>query len=97
MNLASNNAFLLSVLISFLVPCHAWAQGSLEDYDRADELRKRFSGKVFRDNIKPRWIGDARFWYEVKTGKEAAEKVEGARAAVLKTAAEARAVKVRAR
>ncbi len=73
MNLASNNAFLLSVLISFLVPCHAWAQGSLEDYDRADELRKRFSGKVFRDNIKPRWIGDARFWYEVKTGKEASE------------------------
>ncbi|MDB2347503.1 hypothetical protein N9V84_06370, partial [Verrucomicrobiales bacterium] len=46
-------------------------------YDRADELRKRFSGKVFRDNIKPRWIGDARFWYEVKTGKEASEFLRG--------------------
>jgi len=45
------------------------AQGSKEDYQRADELGKRFSGKVFRDRVDPQWIEDTgQFWYRVRTG-----------------------------
>jgi dipeptidyl aminopeptidase/acylaminoacyl peptidase len=38
--------------------------GSHEAYERANALRDRISGKVYRDDVRPRWIGDgARFWY----------------------------------
>ncbi len=43
--------------------------GSLKDYERAQNLRSRFSGKVYRDHIEAQWMeGDAYFWYRVVTG-----------------------------
>jgi len=32
----------------------AAAQGARADYDRAAALRERFSGKVFRESVRPR-------------------------------------------
>src|SRR5437764_1327687 len=50
------------------------AQGSREDYERAANLSRQFSGKVFRDRIETHWLtGDTSFWYEVKTGRDTSE------------------------
>ena len=45
------------------------AQGTRADYRRSAELRKRFSGKVFRDRIRLKWFADDRGgWYRVDLG-----------------------------
>ncbi len=45
------------------------AQGTSADYRRAAGLRERMQGKVFRDEVRPNWLGDGRhFWYRVETG-----------------------------
>ncbi|MDA7888604.1 prolyl oligopeptidase family serine peptidase [Akkermansiaceae bacterium] len=55
------------ILLLFSLP--ALAQGSKEDYERAADLGKRFSGKVFRDRVDPHWIeGTEQFWYRIRTG-----------------------------
>ncbi|MEM7383814.1 MAG: prolyl oligopeptidase family serine peptidase [Verrucomicrobiota bacterium] len=47
------------------------ADGSKQAYERADDLGRRTSGKVFRDRVEPRWIGESsRFWYRVRTGPD---------------------------
>jgi len=47
----------------------AAAQGARADYDRAAALRERFSGKVFRESVRPRWLpGGNEFWYRAATG-----------------------------
>ncbi|HEV2472152.1 MAG TPA: hypothetical protein VGS41_05770, partial [Chthonomonadales bacterium] len=39
-------------------------QGTLADYERANNLRKETAGKVFRASVVPHWIeGTDRFWY----------------------------------
>lgn len=45
--------FLASVTISPLL-----AQGDKADYERTAGLRERFSGKVFKETIRPQWFGD---------------------------------------
>jgi len=42
------------------------AQGTLDDYNRAYQLREKFSPKkVLHGNVEPRWIGDTgEFWYK---------------------------------
>jgi len=43
-----------------------FAQGAAADYERADTLRRRVSGKVFGDRVDPHWLtGGRRFWYRV--------------------------------
>jgi dipeptidyl-peptidase-4 len=45
----------------------AHAQGSKADYDRAANLSRQFSGKVFRDRVQANWLpGNTSFWYEVR-------------------------------
>ena len=45
------------------------AQGTRADYRRSAELRKRFSGKVFRDRIRLKWFADDQGgWYRVDLG-----------------------------
>ena len=45
------------------------AQGTREDYQRSAELRKRFSGKVFRDRVRLKWFAnDQGGWYQVDLG-----------------------------
>jgi dipeptidyl-peptidase-4 len=53
------------------------ADGSRSDYERALSLSPRTEGKVFRDRVRPRWIGDGKlFWYEVETGPGTREFVQ---------------------
>ena len=52
----------------------ATGQGSKEDYERADNIGQRWSGKVVRDKVSPNWIDESsRFWYRVRTGPDAHE------------------------
>ena len=45
------------------------AQGTRADYRRSAELRKRCSGKVFRDRIRLKWFADDQGgWYRVDLG-----------------------------
>lgn len=40
------------------------AQGTQSDYHRANSLRSRTEGKVFKARVAPHWLaGDSRFWY----------------------------------
>lgn len=43
----------------------AFAQGTVDDYNRAYALREKFSAnKVFYSNVTPQWIeGTHQFWY----------------------------------
>lgn len=51
------------VLWSGLPPV-VWAQGTKEDYARADSLRERTRDKVFKARVEPHWFADGdRFWY----------------------------------
>lgn len=61
---------LLSCALSFslgVAPLVA-AQGSAEDYQRAGELRERYSGLVERDQIAPVWLPDGKLLYSVRIG-----------------------------
>ena len=50
------------------------AQGSRADYERAANLSRQFSGKVFRDRVEAHWFTNStQFWYEVRTGTDAHE------------------------
>ncbi len=47
----------------------AGAQGTLEDYERANGLREQYRNKVFRLEVTPHWIeGSEKGWYRVRTG-----------------------------
>ena len=45
------------------------AQGALDDYNRAYQLRERFSAKkILHSGVEPRWIDDSEtFWYKTTT------------------------------
>jgi dipeptidyl aminopeptidase/acylaminoacyl peptidase len=50
------------------------AQGTREDYERAENLGKLVANKVYRDRVQPRWLpGNDAFWYRVRTGADAHE------------------------
>lgn len=54
----------LSILLVFLCSS-VYAQGSKEDYERANLARERFSGKIFKETIMPEWSEDGeRFTYK---------------------------------
>ncbi|MEZ6197874.1 MAG: prolyl oligopeptidase family serine peptidase [Planctomycetota bacterium] len=56
-------SLLIVLLVAFPLPSLG-AQGSAEDYARADGLGARFAGKVRNANVVPHWSADgARFWY----------------------------------
>jgi dienelactone hydrolase len=53
-------------LVLLLLPSFAFAQGTAEDYERANTLEKQFGNKVFRDKVAPNWFGNGtKFWYRV--------------------------------
>ncbi len=54
---------LLAVVI-WLVAQTVFAQGTIDDYNRAFSLTERLKDKVFYSNVTPQWIGkSSRFWY----------------------------------
>ncbi len=59
--------FSLFSLLFFSLPL--LAQGTKEDYERANSLSHRVEGLVHRSGIKPNWIaGQFKFWYHVDLG-----------------------------
>lgn len=55
---------LASLLTLLLAPATLLAQGTQADYDRADALRERTQGKVFKAGVEPHWFAEGtRFWY----------------------------------
>ena len=54
-----------SIGIALLTGGMALAQGTVEDYNRAYELREKYNSKhVFYSNVNPQWIdGTNLFWY----------------------------------
>ena len=51
------------VLISLAFSASVSAQGTREDYDRADALPGRFRGLMPRETFRAIWIDDDRFWH----------------------------------
>jgi dipeptidyl-peptidase 4 len=52
----------------------SFAQGTRADYERAANLHRLAENTVFRDRVRPTWIGgNARFWYRVRTGRDTYE------------------------
>jgi dipeptidyl-peptidase 4 len=62
-------AFILTLLAASPVAASipATPQGSAEDYQRAAELRGKFSGKLNRHDVKQSWLDDGRLLYSVST------------------------------
>jgi len=61
--LFTKRLILVSILI-LLIPAAVLAQGTLADYERADQLRSLTQGKTFKMRISPNWFdGDTKFWY----------------------------------
>ncbi|MDE6770498.1 MAG: S9 family peptidase, partial [Muribaculaceae bacterium] len=60
---------LTSALMVSMTGICAFAQGTLEDYKRAYELRDKFNARnVYYSNVVPTWIGDTHsFWYVRET------------------------------
>src|SRR5688572_19778018 len=57
-----------------LLPLTTFSQGSKTDYERAANLSRQFSGKVFRDRVEAHWLtNNKQFWYEVRTGTNTRE------------------------
>jgi hypothetical protein len=55
-------------------PAGAKAQGTKADYERADALAGRTSGKVFKARVQPHWLADnIRFWYRNALAEGASE------------------------
>ena len=47
-----------------ITPAGAKAQGTKADYERADALAARTSGKVYKTRVQPHWMaGNNQFWY----------------------------------
>ncbi|MEZ5327418.1 MAG: prolyl oligopeptidase family serine peptidase [Verrucomicrobiales bacterium] len=68
-----NRSHIISAIsaIALVVAPHCLAQGTLADYERADNFGKQTSGKVFNDRVTPNWTGNgAEFWYRARTGLE---------------------------
>jgi len=69
-NAASTTALLVVLFFLGLIE----AGGTSADYQRAQALRARFSGKVFRDNVDPQWFADGTmFWYRLAAGPDSHE------------------------
>ncbi|MFC1554071.1 DPP IV N-terminal domain-containing protein [candidate division KSB1 bacterium] len=67
----SKSAFVLLIVIFTL--SSVFAQGRIEDYERADQLRSKVNGLVYNSEVRPNWIDDSnRFWYmnNIQEGKE---------------------------
>ena len=61
---------MIAIAASWAMIGAALAQGSSADYERADSLRERTSGKLMKNRVEPNWIGDSsNFWYRRKTGQ----------------------------
>lgn len=64
-----NSCLVGALMLSFVKP-PAEAQGTISDYERANTLSQRVTGKVVKANWKPDWFGNkGRFWYRLDLGE----------------------------
>lgn len=63
----------LMFLLCAVAPASLLAQGSQEDYERANGYRELTKNKVHRDRVRPNWIDAEHFWYRVDTAPDAHE------------------------
>ncbi|MAW59620.1 MAG: peptidase S9 [Planctomycetes bacterium] len=68
---------ILLAVLALSLGANSWAvaQGSAADYERAAELRQRYTGLVARDRIAPVWLPDGKLLYSVQTGPGSQELV----------------------
>ncbi len=57
----------------FAFAATARAQGTAADYQRAENLSQRFSGKVSHAKVDPHWISDSQFWFRRDLGEGKSE------------------------
>ena len=55
-SLSARRAALLGLTLWAVIPAAALAQGAKADYERAANLSRQFSGKVFRDRVQANWL-----------------------------------------
>ena len=69
MYLSPRLALLLVAALLALGTSQLSAQGTLDDYQRAQDLRKRTANKGYRRGVRPRWFADDQgAWYRVDRG-----------------------------
>src|ERR1700722_10655983 len=55
----------LVMAVSLLLPLTTAAQGTKEDYERANTLKQWASGKILNAKIEARWVPESsEFWYQ---------------------------------
>ena len=65
-----NHRLFVSVAALGLAVVSGFGQGTKVDYERAAEIRKRYSGKVYNESLRPNWFGRNQFWYETNVRGE---------------------------
>ena len=65
-----NHRLFVSVAALGLAVVSGFGQGTKVDYERAAEIRKRYSGKVYNESLRPNWFGGNQFWYETNVRGE---------------------------
>ncbi|MFA7116551.1 MAG: DPP IV N-terminal domain-containing protein [Bacteroidales bacterium] len=59
---------LVLLIVMFFTGYMAYAQGTVDDYNRAYSMQDKYSNQVFYSNITPHWINSSHiFWYSCKT------------------------------
>ena len=65
-----NQRLFLTAAALCLAAATGQGQGTKADYERAAEIRKRYSGKVYNESLRPNWFGGNQFWYETNVRGE---------------------------
>ena len=61
----------ITLLLALLISATAWAQGTKADYQRANELRGKYAGKVKNGDVRVHVRrGEHKFWYAVYDGEK---------------------------
>ncbi len=55
-------------IVLLLLPSFAFAQGTAEDYKRANSLREKYADAVAHPAVTPSWMGGNRFWFRDDLG-----------------------------
>jgi pimeloyl-ACP methyl ester carboxylesterase len=64
----------LAIMLGGLFAAPLFAQGTRDDYQRAERLEEETRNRVTRQFVRPQWLpNQARFWYRVQTGVDTFE------------------------
>lgn len=63
----TNGVAILCVTILGLQSQHLQAQGTLEDYKRAERIGQQIKNSVYNEPTEVRWLSQDQFWYKIQT------------------------------